>query len=59
MSEEEIKLNYITPALKKLGWGTNGGPCIRMELPITKGKLANHGERARSYNADYVSIQRL
>ncbi len=54
MNEEETKLNYITPALKKAGWGTTGNSSIRMEFSITDGKLSGHGRRAKGYNADYV-----
>ena len=37
MTEEEIKLNYITPAIEKAGWDRK---LIRMEYPITAGKIA-------------------
>ena len=35
MTEEEIKLNFITPAIERT-WPKN---CIRMEFPITKGRI--------------------
>ena len=54
MNEEETKLNYITPALQKAGWGSADGSKIRMEFPITKGRLTGNGRRARADSADYV-----
>ena len=43
MTEEEIKLNYITPAIEKAGWDRK---LIRMEYPITAGKNVVHGDKA-------------
>ena len=54
MNEEETKLNYITPAIQKAGWGSVEGSKIRMEFPITKGRLTGGGRRAKADSADYV-----
>lgn len=52
MSEEDIKLNYITPALQK-GWSDS----ITMETKITDGKINLRGNmvaRSRPKYADYL-----
>lgn len=52
MTEEEIKLNYITPALQKEWFGN-----IRMETKITDGRInikGNMVSRMRPKSADYV-----
>ncbi len=52
MSEEDIKLNYITPAIKK-GWSN----LITMETKITDGKINIKGNmvaRSKPKFADYV-----
>ncbi len=52
MSEEDIKLHYITPSLQK-GWSDN----ITMETKITDGKInlkGNMVSRERPKYADYV-----
>lgn len=43
MTEEEVKLNYITPAIEKAGWDRK---LIRMEYPITAGKIVVRGDKA-------------
>ena len=53
MTEEEIKLNFITPAIERT-WPKN---CIRMEFPITKGRIMIDGKKAKrgkAYFADYL-----
>ncbi len=53
MTEEEIKLNFITPAIERT-WPKN---CIRMEFPITKGRIMIDGKiakRGKAYFADYL-----
>lgn len=53
MSEEEIKLHYITPALLKK-WDKGQ---VRMEFPLTAGKINMKGNlyvRERPKKADYV-----
>lgn len=54
MTEEEVKLNYITPAIEKSGWDRK---LIRMEYPITAGKIVVRGEKAfrlTKKRADYL-----
>ena len=41
MTEEEVKLNYITPAIERAGWDRK---FIRTEYPITAGKIGVRGE---------------
>jgi type I restriction enzyme R subunit len=54
MNEEETKLNLITPMLQKVGWGSVESSVIRMEYPISKGRLIGGGRRTRPDSADYV-----
>ena len=54
MTEEEVKLNYITPAIEEAGWSKNQ---IRMEFSITAGKIVVRGNVAKrlpKQKADYV-----
>lgn len=54
MTEEEVKLNYITPAIERAGWDKR---FIRMEFPITDGKIIVRGDKAfrlKKKRADYV-----
>ena len=54
MTEEEVKLNYITPAIENAGWGKKQ---IRMEYPINAGKIVVRGNTAKRLpkkKADYV-----
>lgn len=54
MSEEEVKLNFITPSIEKSGWLKKQ---IRMEYPITDGKIILRGDiatRAERLKADYL-----
>ncbi len=54
MTEEEVKLNYITPAIEKAGWERK---LIRMEYPITAGKIVVRGDKAfrlTKKRADYL-----
>jgi len=53
MNEEEIKLNYITPAITR-SWPKSS---IRMEFSITLGRIVIDGKRARRSKkgaADYI-----
>ena len=43
MTEEEVKLNYITPAIESAGWERK---FIKMEYPITAGKIVVRGDKA-------------
>ena len=54
MTEEEVKLNYITPAIEEAGWSKKQ---IRMEYAITDGKIVvrnNIAKRLPKKIADYV-----
>lgn len=54
MTEEEVKLNYITPAIETAGWQKKQ---IRMEYAINAGKIVVRGNVARRLpkkKADYV-----
>ena len=54
MTEEEVKLNYITPAIEAAGWQKKQ---IRMEYAINAGKIVVRGNIAKRLpkkKADYV-----
>ena len=54
MTEEEVKLNYITPAIENAGWEKKQ---IRMEYSINAGKIVVRGnvaKRLQNKKADYV-----
>ena len=54
MTEEEVKLNYITPAIENAGWQKKQ---IRMEYSINAGKIvvrSNVAKRLPKKKADYV-----
>lgn len=54
MNETETRAGLIDPALKAAGWGVVEGSRIRMEFPISKGRLIGHGQRSKPDKADYV-----
>jgi type I restriction enzyme R subunit len=54
MNETETRAALIDPALKAAGWGVVASSQIRMEYPITKGRLIGHGQREKPKKADYV-----
>ena len=54
MNEAETRAYYIDPALKKAGWGVVEGSRIRMEFPITQGRLIGGGQRNAPSKADYI-----
>jgi type I restriction enzyme, R subunit len=54
MNETETRAELIDPALKAAGWGLVEDSRIRMEFPITKGRLIGHGQRSKPDKADYV-----
>lgn len=54
MNEEQTKYEYITPALQKAGWGIVKGSKIKLEFPITQGRLVGGGRREKPLKADYV-----
>ena len=50
MTEEEIKLNYISPAITAR-WDSS---CIRMEFKVTDGRIMVDGKTARRDDAGYA-----
>ncbi|MAT55993.1 MAG: restriction endonuclease subunit R [Saprospirales bacterium] len=54
MNETQTRLDYIDPALKAAGWGVVEGSRIRVEFPITAGRLIGRNRRAKPLKADYV-----
>lgn len=52
MTEEDIKLNYITPAINKSGWAN--GVNITMETKITDGRISLRGNMAYRENPKKV-----
>ncbi|MDC7999694.1 DEAD/DEAH box helicase family protein [Aequorivita todarodis] len=54
MNEAQTKHDLITPALQAAGWGIVEGSRLRLEFPITKGRLIGHGKRAKPIFADYI-----
>ncbi len=54
MTEEEVKLNYITPSIEQAGWERK---LMKMEYPITAGKIVVRGDKAfrlTKKRADYL-----
>ena len=54
INETEIRAEHIDPALKAAGWGVVEGSRIRLEYPITLGRIGGHGKRGKALTADYV-----
>ena len=54
MNEAETRAEHIDPALRAAGWGVVEGSRIRLEFPISKGRLIGHGQRSKPDKADYV-----
>ena len=54
MNETETRAELIDPVLRAAGWGIVEGSRIRMEFPITKGRLIGHGHNSKPDKADYV-----
>jgi len=54
MNESQTKHDFIDPALKEAGWGVVEGSRIRLEFPITQGRLMGQGRRSTPLFADYV-----
>jgi len=55
VNEAQTKHDEIDPALKRAGWGVVEGSRIRLEFPITQGRLLGQaGQRSRPLFADYV-----
>jgi type I restriction enzyme R subunit len=54
MNEAQTKHDLIEPALREAGWGSVKGSRLRLEFPITKGRLIGQNRRATPLFADYV-----
>lgn len=54
MNEAQTKHDLIEPALREAGWGVVEGSRLRLEFPITKGRLIGQNRRAKPLFADYV-----
>ena len=54
MNEAQTKHDLIEPALREAGWGTIEGSRLRLEFPITKGRLIGQNRRLKPLFADYV-----
>lgn len=54
MNEAQTKHDLIEPALKAAGWGVVEGSRLRLEFPITKGRLIGQNRRSKPLFADYV-----
>jgi len=54
MNESQTKHDFIDPALREAGWGVVEGSRIRLEFPITQGRLLGQGRRSAPLFADYV-----
>ena len=54
MNEAQTKHDLIEPALREAGWGIVEGSRLRLEFPITQGRLIGQGRRATPLFADYV-----
>ena len=54
MNEAQTKHDLIEPALREAGWGIIEGSRLRLEFPITKGRLIGQNRRATPLFADYI-----
>ncbi|HIA43473.1 MAG TPA: hypothetical protein EYN84_04955, partial [Gammaproteobacteria bacterium] len=54
VSDREVLEGQTSSALKTAGWGVVEGSRIRMEFPITQGRLIGGGQRSAPSKADYV-----
>ena len=54
MNEAQTKHDLIEPALRAAGWGTVEGSRLRLEFPITQGRLIGQNRRAKPLFADYI-----
>ena len=54
MNEAQTKHDLIEPALREAGWGIIEGSRLRLEFPITNGRLIGQNRRATPLFADYV-----
>ncbi len=54
MNEAQTKHDLIEPALRNAGWGVVEGSRIRLEFPITQGRLIGQNRRSKPLYADYI-----
>jgi type I restriction enzyme R subunit len=54
MNEAQTRLDLIDPVLKAAGWGVVDGSRIRVEFPITDGRIIGQKRRTRPLKADYI-----
>lgn len=54
MNEAQTKHDLIEPALRAAGWGSVEGSRLRLEFPITQGRLIGQNRRAKPLFADYI-----
>ena len=54
MNEAQTKHDLIEPALRAAGWGKVEGSRLRLEFPITKGRIIGQNRRSQPLFADYV-----
>jgi type I restriction enzyme R subunit len=54
MNEAQTRLDTIDPALKAAGWGVIEGSRIRVEFPITDGRIIGKKKRTQPLKADYI-----
>ena len=54
MNEAQTKHDLTEPALREAGWGSVEGSRLRLEFPITKGRLIGQNRRATPLFADYI-----
>lgn len=54
MNEAETRLELIDPQLKNAGWGVVEGSRLRLEFPITKGRIIGENNRETPLFADYI-----
>ena len=54
MNEAQTKHDLIEPALRKAGWGEVDGSRLRLEFPITQGRLLGQGRKSKPLFADYI-----
>ncbi len=54
MNEAQTKHDLIEPALRAAGWGVVKESRLRLEFPITQGRLIGQSRRATPLFADYV-----
>ena len=54
MNEAQTRLDLIDPKLRAAGWGEVAGSRIRVEFPITIGRIIGKKRRKSALSADYV-----